>query len=108
MDFPNTATMKPAIITDHLPALNKIIHENDVEYLALYGSFARGEQKPDSDLDLLVSFKKRKGLFDLIGLQNKLSDLFDVKVDLLTRHSLSKYVKPYIQDDLQVIYAEKS
>ncbi len=44
----------------------------------------------------------------MIGLEQKMSDILGVKVDLVTKQGLSKYVKPYIQDDLKVIYAKKS
>ena len=76
--------------------------------MALYGSYSRGDQKQGSDIDLLVSFDKTPGLIKLIGLEQKMSDILGVKVDLVTKQGLSKYVKPYIQDDLKVIYAKKS
>lgn len=100
--------MTPKIIQKHLSAINKIIYQNDINYLAVYGSFARGEEKADSDLDLLVSFSKSKGLFDLVDIQDALGLILGVKVDLVTKGGISKYVKPYIQDDLKIIYAEKS
>jgi uncharacterized protein len=100
--------MAPTLIQNHLTQINKVIKKNDIGYLAVYGSFARGEETPKSDLDLLVSFKDKKSLLDLVGIQQELGDLLGVKVDLITKKGLSKYVKPYIQDDLEVIYAEKS
>ncbi len=82
--------------------------QNDINYLALYGSHARGEQKNDSDVDLLVSFDKSIGLFELIDIEQNLSKMLGKKVDLVTKKGLSRYVRPYITDDLQVIYAKKS
>ncbi|PIZ47826.1 DNA polymerase beta [candidate division WWE3 bacterium CG_4_9_14_3_um_filter_41_6] len=99
--------MLPNIINNYRQTIDNIIYENDISYLALYGSYARGEQKKDSDLDLLVAFDKKKGLLDLIGIEQSLSAILGVKVDLITKDGLNKYVKPYIQDDLTIIYAKK-
>ncbi len=100
--------MLPVLIQQHRQKITQIAQENDISYLALYGSYARNEQKQDSDLDLLVSFTRTPGLLKLVGVQQELSDVLGVRVDLVTKQGLSQYVKPYIQDDLQVIYAQKS
>ena len=86
----------------------QIAQDNDVSYVALYGSYSRGEQTKDSDLDLLVSFDKKKGLLDLISIEQKLSELLNIKVDVVTKEGLNKHIKPYIQDDLKIIYEKKS
>jgi hypothetical protein len=85
-----------------------IAQKNDVSYLAIFGSYARNEQTQDSDLDMLVDFDKQKGFFELVGLEEQLSSTFGIKVDLVTKNGLSKRIAPYIQDDLQIIYAKKS
>lgn len=100
--------MTPKIIQKHLSEINQVISQNDINYLAVYGSFARGEEEADSDLDLLVSFSKSKGLFDLVDVQDELGLILGVKVDLVTKDGISKYIKPYIQNDLKIIYAKKS
>ncbi len=54
-----------------------------VKKLTLFGSYARGEAKKNSDIDFLVEFKKGRGLFDdYSGLLNFLEDLFHKKIDL--------------------------
>ena len=100
--------MTSQIISQNRQAIDKIAEENDISYLALFGSYSRGEQKKNSDLDLLVTFDKTKGLFELVDVQDKLSQVLGVKVDLVTKNGLSRYIKPYIQDDLQIIYEKKS
>ena len=100
--------MLPTIIQQHQQNLTQIAKINDISYMALYGSYSRGDQRQGSDIDLLVSFNKTPGLIKFVGLEQKLSDILGVKVDLVTKQGLSKYVKPYIQDDLKVIYAKKS
>lgn len=78
----------------------------DITYLALFGSYARGEEKYISDIDMLVDFDatKKKSLFDVMEAEEELSRLLGKKVDLVTRAGLSKHLKPYIMNDLQLIY----
>lgn len=67
---------------------------------SLFGSVARGESRPDSDVDLLVKFdeKRKTSLFDLVSIQNELEEKIGRKVDLVTK--LNKYVEPYVRADL--------
>ncbi len=59
-----------------------------VASLGLFGSYLRGTQRSDSDLDILVSFSETPSLLRLIELENHLSDLLGVKVDLVVRDAL--------------------
>jgi hypothetical protein len=72
-------------------------------YIGIYGSYARGENSEGSDLDILMDFEGRVNLLDIIGLEQELSILLGVKVDLVTKRSLSKYVKVYVERDLKRI-----
>ncbi|MFC1790620.1 nucleotidyltransferase family protein [Patescibacteria group bacterium] len=74
-----------------------------VKEIGVFGSVARGEQKADSDIDVLVDFKKPIGLFDYVRLENYLSGFLGAKVDLVTKTGL----KPAIKDEIlsQTIYA---
>lgn len=71
--------------------------------IGIFGSFARDENNDSSDLDILVQFGKRLNLFDLIDLENKLSEALGIKVDLVTRNALSPFIKPFIEKDLRKI-----
>ncbi len=71
-----------------------------VTTIAIFGSYARAEQKPESDLDILVSFSELPSLFEFIGIKEYLSDYLQKKVDLVIRADL----KPDIS---QNILAEK-
>lgn len=84
--------------------LRQVCQENNIEFLGLFGSFARNEQKDSSDIDLLVRFDKRVGYFKLLEVQDKLKTLLGYDVDLVTENALSTHIKPFVQKDMQTIY----
>ena len=59
----------------------------------VFGSVVRGEDGPESDIDLLIDLEPGRTLFDLGGLNSDLQDLLDRKVDLVTENGISKYVR---------------
>jgi len=67
--------------------------------VGIFGSFARGEQNPDSDLDLLAEFDKTASLLDLGGAQVLLSELLDLKVDLVPREDIRPELKEAIESE---------
>ena len=71
------------------------------EYIGVFGSYTLGEQNDASDLDLLVRFGKQLNLFDLVGLEQDLTELLGVKVDLVTENALSPLIKEYLEKDLK-------
>src|SRR5271169_5557139 len=72
-----------------------------VTRIGIFGSFARGEQTRKSDVDILVDFTEGYAtLRNFIGLSDYLEALFRRKVDLLTEPSLSKLIRPYIEQDV--------
>lgn len=87
--------------------IEPILRKHDVEYAGVFGSRARGDNRPDSDLDLLVKFSSPKSLFGLIGLEHSLSDKLAIKVDIVTEAALHPYLKPYILKDLRVFYGKR-
>ncbi len=62
----------------------------------LFGSIARGENRPESDIDILVNLEEGRSLLDLIALKQDLEDLCHCKVDVLTEHSISPYIRDKI------------
>ena len=60
----------------------------DIHTLEVFGSYVREEHTSASDLDLLVSFNEEPGLIKFIELENRLSDLLGIKVDLVMKDSL--------------------
>lgn len=75
------------------------------ERIGLFGSFARGEELPESDIDILVKFKKTISLLDLARIHTELSQKLGKKIDLVTEPSLkNERLKKHIFKDLQIIY----
>lgn len=68
--------------------------------IGVFGSYARDEQRGQSDLDLLIDFRSRVNLLDLIGLEQELSEKLGIQVDLTTVKSVHDSLKPYIEKDL--------
>jgi hypothetical protein len=89
--------------------LAKICQENDVAFLALFGSFARGKQKKKSDIDIAIEYDvdKRKSLLDLVNLEYELKKLFKRKVDLGIFSSLSPYIIEGVKKEMRIIYEKR-
>jgi predicted nucleotidyltransferase len=64
--------------------------------IRVFGSVARGDARPDSDLDLLVAMEDGRTLLDLIGLGQDLEDLLGRKVDVVTERGLSVHIREQI------------
>jgi uncharacterized protein len=85
----------------------KAIHDLAAQYklsrVGIFGSYARGEAKPNSDLDILIDFDHRINLLELIGLEQELSAKLGVKVDLVTARSVHPTLKKHIHKDLIIL-----
>ena len=67
-----------------------------IEGVYLFGSYARGEQTSESDIDLLVELREPIGMFKFLDLEEYLETIFNKKIDLGTPNSL----KPYVKDSI--------
>ncbi|NJN95647.1 MAG: nucleotidyltransferase family protein [Anaerolineales bacterium] len=88
-----------------------VLRPYQVERIAVFGSVVRGEMTPDSDLDILVTLKPPGqrppiGLkwFDLI---DELSRILQRPVDLVTDDGLSPHIRPYVEQEMVVLYEEE-
>ncbi len=89
----------------------KILDENQtqlralgVKRLGLFGSFVRGQQKADSDVDMLAEFEPGQKTFDhFIELSFLLEDLLGRSVELVTPEGLSPYIAPYILKEVEYV-----
>ena len=90
--------------------MNKVIADyfktQPVQRAWLFGSFARGEQRPWSDVDILVEFDKEKpiGLLKFAGIICDLEDLIGHKVDLVEEGTLKSYAVESVNRDKKMIY----
>lgn len=89
--------------------INKAIIEYLDQYyparIGVFGSFAREEDTPESDIDILVRFKQTISLFDLVKIERELTSILGKKVDLVTEPALkNKKLRHYIYKDLQIIF----
>jgi predicted nucleotidyltransferase len=67
-----------------------------VKTIGVFGSYVRGEQKATSDVDVLVEFEQPIGLFEFMALENYLTELLGVKVDLVSKKALKPYIGKHI------------
>ena len=90
-----------ALLRQAEPALKK---QFGVAKIGIFGSYIRGEERPDSDVDVLVSFRKGEETFDnYMDCKFYLEDLFGRKVDLVMKGAIKKRLRPYIISE--VVYA---
>ncbi len=85
--------------------LESICKENGILSLAVFGSVARGDAKPGSDVDLLVKFDNPKSLFELVDLEARFSGVFGgKKIDLVTEGFLSPFIRDSVKKESKAIY----
>jgi len=83
--------------------LVSILKKHGAKKIEIFGSYARDEQKETSDLDVIVEFEKRKSLLEIVGIEQELEDALGIKVDLLTRASISPYLIERIEKESKVV-----
>ncbi len=76
--------------------IKEILKENDVEKASLFGSILRKNFNKNSDIDILIKFKGKKTLFDLVELKEELSSKLNRRIDLLTYDAIHPLLKQKI------------
>jgi len=91
-----------SILRKHLPELQK---RYGVKSLGVFGSYVRGEQRRQSDLDVLVELREDSdiSLLDFIELEYYLSDLLGVKVDLVEKAGLKPYIAQQVLKEVVMV-----
>jgi predicted nucleotidyltransferase len=88
-----------AFVRAHATHMKELVAARGLSRLTLFGSVARGEATPSSDIDLGVSVPTGVGLYALVGLQRELSDLVGYEVDLVPFEGMKPRVKAQIERD---------
>ncbi len=87
-------------IMAHIRRHDDFLIAHGVRRIGLFGSYVRGEEREESDIDLIVEFDAGKKNYDnFIELCFFLEELLGRKVDLLTPESLSPFIRPFIEKD---------
>ena len=76
----------------------------DPSKIGIFGSYARGDDTEESDIDILVNFNGKISLFDLGGMKYDLTEILNRKVDIVTERAINKRIKDYIYQDLTIIF----
>jgi len=89
--------------------LAEICRKNDIVFMAIFGSFVRGEQNKKSDIDIAIEFERNseKSLLDLVRIENELRKIFRRKVDLGIFSSLNPYILEDVKREMRVIYEKR-
>ncbi len=81
---------------------NELTQQYGLKEIGIFGSYVRGEQTEESGLDVLIEFEKPVGFVKFLRLENKLSELLGIKVEMVTK----KLLKPFISKRIlqEVVY----
>ena len=98
--------MPNAEIANMIPRMQRFFAEQPVNRAYLFGSFSRGEETPDSDIDIMVDLDKSKpiGLFQYITMKLDLQELLHREVDLVERNELLPFAQESANRDKLLIY----
>jgi len=83
------------ILTEHKEELKE---KYKIKEIKIFGSYARGEQRETSDIDIIVDFEETPTLIEFLRVEEEIERILGIKVDLLTEESISPFIKPYIKE----------
>ncbi len=91
---------------DERQKLVAIAQRHHIAYVAIFGSFARGDARADSDVDLYIRFGRDAGLFEMLGIKHEMEDALGRTVDLIAEELVETYsfVREGMAKDLTVLY----
>jgi len=91
-------------VTEKLRVLKPLLHkEYGVRTIGIFGSFVRGEETPESDLDILVEFERPIGLIKFVDLKLRLSEALGVEVDLVMKSALKPRIGERILQEVLMV-----
>ena len=87
------------IVLDHRDEILTIAARHGARSLRIFGSTARGDARPDSDVDVLVELEPGRSLLDLVAIKQDLEDALGRPVDVVTERALSPYLRQRVLED---------
>ena len=81
------------LLTENRAEILRIAKENGATRVRIFGSFARGTARPDSDVDLLIDLEPGRHLLHLIAIKQDLEDLLGREVHVVTEPAISPYIR---------------
>lgn len=93
----------PKLPEDVRETIIRVLRQHGVARVSVFGSYARGEAGPGSDIDILVRFREAKSLFEIVHIQDELEQVLHRKVDLVTEAAVSPYLIDTIRREEVVI-----
>lgn len=84
-----------------------ILKKSGVKYAGVFGSYARGEARPDSDVDILVKFIGTATFASYLRLDEDLRKELGRDIDLVTEGAVNKFLRPYVERDLKLVYGQR-
>lgn len=89
-------------------AIRPVLEKYEVRYAGIFGSHARGDARPDSDVDILVSLgDKPISVWDFVGFKEELAERLQKPVDLISDKAIVPYFRDYVYRDLKIIYGTR-
>ena len=89
-----------SILSKHKEELRR---KYNVKEIGVFGSYVRGEQKKSSDIDILVEFEESIGFFKFLEMEEHISEILGVKVDLVTKNALKPRIGEHILKEVVAI-----
>lgn len=80
-------------------AIREIAARHGATHLRVFGSYAKGTNKKNSDLDLLIDLQPGRTLLDIVAIQQDIEDALGIRVDVVTERSLSPHIRDSILND---------
>ena len=87
-----------------LGKITRALKKQGATKIAIFGSYARGEERTDSDIDVIVEFSEVKSLLELVRMERELQEALGTKVHLLTEKWISPYLIDIVRREMEVIY----
>ncbi|SMO45948.1 nucleotidyltransferase family protein [Gracilimonas mengyeensis] len=84
--------------------IREYFHEKPVRKVSVFGSYASGKEREESDVDILLELVHPVGLMELSRYKNDLEDLLEIKVDIGTESGISEHLAEEVRENASVVY----